>query len=1095
MASFEALDQVLCDFLTQITSRPDKKLKGLSTVVEQELEQAKLQITALRDTQMRQETALRQYAEEAKYYKDSLSRRDAEMGVKRSQLLTEILKLKSEITRLQMAQDNESGAAQAVVSQNTPAHAPKESGDGDAATVPAASAGARNDALKKLVMTQEEKKTTMRLNAEITQLRKEAKELMDNLTDMSAQNNELVEQIERIVEEKDEEIQKLNEELEASEAKRQELQAKLDSRVRPAAKLYCIDCCAPIGESPVCSDCQTAQIREQLTESLTAKITAELQASLPEPKTDVVEVIKEVALDAKPDATAARLKAGATLARALQPKAPAARADSCPKCSGKACPTCGLPPDAAKPDAHGAKTRSRFLASAGSKVLTGVRLGFKRGAVTGTQEAGQAEPSAGIVPMVAPKKVWSYEKDIEAFQEHCDRLVAEERELWQQRLAEKDSDLQELHHAALQGRTEIYGELKEIERNYWEPQIVECRKKLFEVSSAYEILCEAVAEDLEDIAMFVAVRKVPYTHEKNDIKEKEREYTNFINKQMQTIKDMRKQSREAKKKLRDQQLEIEQQKLEVANEIRKHEREVLEMRQTLLQSDTKMKRLEYMLAQLQGKELVGRNHLQSQRIKAIQDVDLMHAWERRNVLSKKGSHILEDVQPTLALSNEVNRQVKLLRRVFFANTLESEDEEEEDAGEAGSPRQISPRGSGGLDAIRMKTDQLDPLKQKREITKLKKQIRELKREIGRSRHNEAPAEVSDGDEEPTADSKIAAAGSVPSRRSSQAGFEGTQSIPRVGSGERPSRAGSSISRAGSREMMSRIGSTDVSPRSKKVHHGDSGSEVAGDIEGGDGDPIIRASSFEHDGAASEVSTIDENGKFCVATQTPIGWRQESPKRVSHSYDGAEYSARDSQLASMLPSMNLSVSMMRPGKGAIYGPCQTRTASSPDTLQTIAERNSRNLRGSANSRPQSARQTGRMEYLGREPCLPGNESRPSSAGRREVWENQGQGFSHALRSAEVKGGGFSIEFVKVPRPPAEPLVVSGTQTTKTPRTPRTSFSAKRVDTEAGQIKPKKIRVQLGHGPGAADETASVVGFPVRTGSGYLKEEAVTAISSS
>ena len=1093
MASFGALDQVLCDFLTQITSRPDKKLKGLSTAVEQELEQAKLQITALRDTQMRQDTALRQYAEEAKYYKDSLSRRDAEMGVKRSQLLTEILKLKSEITRLQMAQDNESGASQAVASQSTPTHALKASGDGDAATVPVAGAGARNDAFKKLVMTQEEKKTTMRLNAEITQLRKEAKELMDNLTDVSAQNNELLEQIERIVQEKDEELQKLNEELETSKTKMQELQAKLDSRVRPAAKLYCIDCCASIGESPVCSDCQTAQIREQLTESLTAKITAELQASLPEPKTEVVEVIKEVALDAKPDATAARLKAGATLARALQPKAPAARADWCPKCNGKACPTCGLPPDAAKPDAHGAKSRSRFLASAGSKVLTGVRLGFKRGAVTGTQEAGQAEPSAGIVPMVAPKKVWSYEKDIEAFQEHCDRLVAEERELWQQRLAEKDSDLQELHHAALQGRAEIYGELKEIERNYWEPQIVECRKKLFEVSSAYETLCEAVAEDLEDIAMFVAVRKVPYTHEKNDIKEKEKEYTNFINKQMQTVKDMRKQSREAKKKLRDQQLEIEQQKLEVANEMRRHEREVLEMRQTLLQSDTKMKRLEYMLAQLQGKELVGRNHLQSQRIKAIQDVDLMHAWERRNVLSKKGSHIVEDVQPTLALSNEVNRQVRLLRRVFFANTLESDDEE--DAGQVDSPRQSSPRGSGGLDAIRIKTDQLDPLKQKREITKLKKEIRELKREIGRSRHNEAPAEVSDGDEEPTADSKIAAAGSVPSRRSSQAGFQGSQTISRAGSGERPSRAGSreTISRAGSREMMSRIGSSDISPQSQKIHHGDSGIEVAGDVEGRDGGLMIRASSCEQDGATSEVSTIDENGKFCVATQTPVGWRQESQKRVSHSYDGAEYSARDSQLASMLPSMNLSVSMMRPGKGAIYGPCQTRTASSPDALQAIAERNGRKLRGSANSRPQSARQTGRMEYLGREPCLPGNESRPSSAGTREVWENQGQGFSHALRSAEVKGGGFSIEFVKGPRPPAEPLVVSGTQTTKTPRTPRTSFSAKRVDTEAGQIKPKKIRVQLGHGPGAADETASVVGFPVRTGSGYLKEEAVTAIS--
>jgi hypothetical protein len=60
-----ALENALLDFLSNITARPDKKVnKSLMTTVEKELEQAKLTISNLRDTQMRQEIILRQYAEE-----------------------------------------------------------------------------------------------------------------------------------------------------------------------------------------------------------------------------------------------------------------------------------------------------------------------------------------------------------------------------------------------------------------------------------------------------------------------------------------------------------------------------------------------------------------------------------------------------------------------------------------------------------------------------------------------------------------------------------------------------------------------------------------------------------------------------------------------------------------------------------------------------------------------------------------------------------------------------------------------------------------------------------------------------------------------
>ena len=61
----QALENALLDFLSNITARPDKKInKNLMTHVETELEQAKHTISNLRDTQMRQETILRQYAEE-----------------------------------------------------------------------------------------------------------------------------------------------------------------------------------------------------------------------------------------------------------------------------------------------------------------------------------------------------------------------------------------------------------------------------------------------------------------------------------------------------------------------------------------------------------------------------------------------------------------------------------------------------------------------------------------------------------------------------------------------------------------------------------------------------------------------------------------------------------------------------------------------------------------------------------------------------------------------------------------------------------------------------------------------------------------------
>jgi hypothetical protein len=93
----QAIEQVIYDFLAHITSRPDRKVnkvlcmwpcvfqstqdacaclerrlltlislsrQALMTTVEAELQQARMTISTLKDTQMRQETILRQYAEE-----------------------------------------------------------------------------------------------------------------------------------------------------------------------------------------------------------------------------------------------------------------------------------------------------------------------------------------------------------------------------------------------------------------------------------------------------------------------------------------------------------------------------------------------------------------------------------------------------------------------------------------------------------------------------------------------------------------------------------------------------------------------------------------------------------------------------------------------------------------------------------------------------------------------------------------------------------------------------------------------------------------------------------------------------------------------
>jgi hypothetical protein len=241
---------------------------------------------------------------------------------------------------------------------------------------------------------------------------------------------------------------------------------------------------------------------------------------------------------------------------------------------------------------------------------------------------------------------------------------------------EKELDLEQLMHVALQGRIETYQELSDIECNHWQPQLMEIRLKLFEVSSAYEMLCQEVQEDLEDLFIFVAARKLTYTEEKVGLAKKEQEYTKFIEKQLKTIKGLRKDNRAMKKELQEKTRAFELNKTQIALEMRQHEANMFEKRQMVREAGAKIKRLEYQIAQLQGKVVPGLSNLQENRIQRIQSLDFRQARERKDLLSREEPSHIKDIDLLCSLKDSVDEKLGQLRKVFGANILDSDNDED-----------------------------------------------------------------------------------------------------------------------------------------------------------------------------------------------------------------------------------------------------------------------------------------------------------------------------------------------------------------------------------------------------------------------------------
>ena len=88
------------------------------------------------------------------------------------------------------------------------------------------------------------------------------------------------------------------------------------------------------------------------------------------------------------------------------------------------------------------------------------------------------------------KKAWSFEKDIEAWKAHCEKTMAQEREEFKAQLDQKDAEITELIHVAIDGREKIYDELTEIQQNHWESLLINANTKLRQMTSAYRRLCQ-----------------------------------------------------------------------------------------------------------------------------------------------------------------------------------------------------------------------------------------------------------------------------------------------------------------------------------------------------------------------------------------------------------------------------------------------------------------------------------------------------------------------------------------------------------------------------------------------------------------------------
>lgn len=313
-------------------------------------------------------------------------------------------------------QNSTSGNSDTINSSNAPSR-------GGGAPVSPQAAGTK--AVQIQAMSAEERRSTQRLQAEIQSLRKETELAMQSSADLQEQNDELAAKLHELGVQKDAEIAQVSEELLKANAQIDELQEEIvhlqavSSPRKAESPRKTVDTIgSPAHIRPVCRKCE-AEIEEPLC--------AECFTSLL-PKSNADEASVPAPPSAKPSG-ASRLAMKARMLSRFALQAP-------------------KPVTLQGPLPGEMDTKELQRESAPQKQLT----------------PATASPQAAPMPGVIKKKQWSYEKDIEQWKEHCDKLIAREREDCKARINEKSADIVELFEISFEGRKHIYAQLLDMER-------------------------------------------------------------------------------------------------------------------------------------------------------------------------------------------------------------------------------------------------------------------------------------------------------------------------------------------------------------------------------------------------------------------------------------------------------------------------------------------------------------------------------------------------------------------------------------------------------------------------------------------------------
>ena len=344
-----------------------------------------------------------------------MSRRDADLGMQRSQFLKEILRLKSEITRLESASS----------------HTGEEAARGGGPSLPGGGVSVS-------VLSDEEKSTVIRLQSELKDVKREAERLMDQLNDLNLENEALLEQIQemhvthsdemqQIISNANNRISELEHTLELVESKKQN-------------EPTCCRCSEAIDE-PICAKCYAA--------------------AMPQAPESAPGLAPELAPESP--------QTPHTQATPSSPATPAPAPAPAPAKSLKGLFT-------SKARLVGTLSAIKPLSGPGDGSLMLAPL--------------SAAPPPASTRVPSKKKTWSFERDVQAWREHCERKMVEEREDFKVKLRYKEAEIEEIMQAALKGRLEVIKQVTILERNYWETQIIAMKKQQMDLSKAYCRLCE-----------------------------------------------------------------------------------------------------------------------------------------------------------------------------------------------------------------------------------------------------------------------------------------------------------------------------------------------------------------------------------------------------------------------------------------------------------------------------------------------------------------------------------------------------------------------------------------------------------------------------